>query len=259
MITMDDISFFIPVHVRESEQKEYWKEAIRCIRKLYTKQQIFIIIDNCEFSKLGLDDNDYPTENLIFIKSEFNGAGEFLPFYYYHKLKPTKKAIFIHDTMFIQQPFFNYEYELHDLTTIKFLWHFATDQDKSYEFDIQREFILNLNNNEKLIETLNNLNIWNGCFGVAIIITHEFLELLNDKYNLLSLIYKIKTKRDRCILERIIAIIAFTELKWNINKPSEYSLYGTIHDYIPRAFYFTYNMYKLYLLNLPIVKCWVGR
>ncbi len=254
---MDDISFFMPVHVRDTEQKEMWKEALRCIRKFYKEQRIFIIIDNCEFSKLGLDDNDYPTENLIFIKSEFNGAGEFLPFYYYHKLKPTKKAIFIHDTIFIKQKF--NENEINNVANFKFLWHFA--RDKNHHEDIQLKLIKNLNNNEELINYFNNKHLWHGCFGVAIIITHEFLDLLNNKYNLLYLINKIKNKAERCALERVIAIIAFAELKWNINESSKYSLYGTIHDSVPHSFNFTFNDYKnkSNTLNANIIKCWVGR
>lgn len=261
---MDELIFIFPVHIREPENKEMWKEAVRCIRNLYNNQ-IIIIIDNCDTESLGINDNDYPTTNIKFVNlNEFKGAGEYLPFYYLYKYKPAKKAIILQDSIFIQKKFFN-DNEIKEIKDVKFLWHF--DICKHENYPILLELLDNLENKESLIELYNNKDSWNGCFGLAIIITLEFLEFLNDKYDFIKLITffndinKNYYKKLRCAFERIFALLCFNELKWNVNDITKYSFNGNIIDHNK---YYSYNFdnykNKIGFENNPVViKCWNHR
>ena len=259
---MDDISFFMPVHVRDTEQKEMWKEALRCIRKFYKEQRIFIIIDNCDSSELGIYDNDYPDNNITFLKSEFNGAGELLPFYYYYKFKSSKKAIFIQDSMFIQKPFT--DDEINDVTNVKFFWHFELYKHENYPLALN--ILSYLKHSEELINLYYNDNKWDGCFGFAVIITLEFLEHLQNKYEFLNLLPSCNNRPIRCCFERIIALMCFNELKWNVENKFKYSFYGNILHF-PDYNHFSFDKYKNRLTNennkelekVSIIKCWCHR
>ena len=55
--------------------------------------------------------------NLTYIKSEFKGRGEILGYYYFHKIRPSKKAIILHDSVFINEPI---RYNNHN--PCEFLW-----------------------------------------------------------------------------------------------------------------------------------------
>lgn len=258
---MNDVSFFMPVHVGEPEQKEMWKEAVRCIRKFYKEQQIFIIIDNCDHSIIGINDTDYPNNNITFLKSEFNGTGELLPFYYYLKFRLTKKAIFIQDSMFIQKPFT--DEEINEVTNVKFFWHFEIYKHENYPLALN--ILSYMKNSEELINLYYNDNKWDGCFGYGIIITIEFLEHLQNKYEFLNLLPNYNTKAIRCCFERIIALMCFNELKWNVENKFKYSFYGNIFDF-PNYNHFTFEKYKNRLSDnnkelekLSIIKCWCHR
>lgn len=261
---MDELIFIFPVHIREPENKEMWKEAVRCIRNLYNNQ-IIIIIDNCNIESLGINDNDYPTINLKFeTLNEFKGAGEYLSFYYLYKYKPAKKAIILHDSIFIKKNFFNDE-EIKEIKDVKFLWHFDSNKHENYPLLLQ--LLNNLKNKEALIELYNNSTKWNGCFGIAIIISLEFLELLNDKYDFLQLLNYFNNtnnnynyKQLRCAFERIFALLCFNELKWNVNDITKYSFIGEIHH--TNLYYYNFNDYKNKIgfeNNPAIIKCWNNR
>ena len=252
---MNDLIFILSVSIKESKHKELWKECVRCIRIFYKEIPIIIIIDNCDIALLEIEENDYPKSNIIFIKSEFNGAGEFLPYYYFYKLKLAKKAIFLQDSIFIKKPFD--EEEINEIENIRFLWYFSTNKYDNYNMQI--ELLSNLNYNNELIELYNNENLWNGCMGSVCIITLEFLELLENKYKLFNLITRINNREKRCCLERLIAIISFNELKWNKNDIKSYSIYGFINEYMGLPFQLTFEIYKKINLNLPLIKCWNSR
>ena len=92
--------FIITRHVNSNKTNLYWNECVKRIRQFYPKKEIIVIDDNSneEFVK---DFNNL--DNIRFIKSEFNGAGELLPYYYLHKHKFFPAAVIIHDSVFFQK------------------------------------------------------------------------------------------------------------------------------------------------------------
>ena len=86
------------------------------------------------------------------------------------------------------------------------------------------------------------------------------LTKIAEKYNLFALLEKVKTRPDRCCLERIFGIIFNLESK--ITKKQK-SLFGNIHHY-NSGFDYTFDKYKYDLTvrkKLPksIIKVWTGR
>ena len=78
-IKYDNFGFIIIRNVISEKTNLYWQECYNCIRKYYNN--LIIIIDdnsNEEFIK-----NNIILENCNIIKSEYNGVGEILGYYYY--------------------------------------------------------------------------------------------------------------------------------------------------------------------------------
>jgi hypothetical protein len=199
--------FIITRHVNSIKTNRYWNQSIKLIRTLYPYKKIVIIDDN---SKQHFVKPDYDYKNVEVIQSEFPGRGELLPYYYYLKYKWFENAIILHDSVFIhkkidfdkiQQPVFP-------------LWHF--DYDKENIHNILR-ICSQLKNSHKLtnIVSNNNINIlgfnsFNNfacCFGVQTYIKHSFLLLLEQKYGISNLINHVKTRTDRCSMERIMGLL----------------------------------------------------
>ncbi len=94
-----------------------------------------------------------------------------------------------------------------------------------------------------------NKDLWNGCFGGMAIITHEYLNFVNNKYDLSKLLDLITTRYNRCSFERVIGCLLQMHHK-------EATLLGNIIIYTDwgRGFDEKDN-YK----HLPIIKVWTGR
>jgi hypothetical protein len=103
-----------------------------------------------------------------------------------------------------------------------------------------------------------NKKEWNGNFGVQGFINYNFLNYINNKYNITNLLNVVKNKADRCCLERLFGIIFSSESK---TKFKNKSLFGYIHNY--QKFGYSYDEYINDLNNkkLPqyIIKVWTGR
>jgi hypothetical protein len=116
----------------------------------------------------------------------------------------------------------------------------------------------------KIADTLNYSNIikYNiannnrllGCFGVQSFIKYEFLIYIIKKYGLARLLNVVKTREDRCSLERIFGVIFFLELK------KYQTVLGNIFDY---NFGGTYEKYiqdkKNNRIEKPVIKVFTGR
>ena len=73
--------FVILRHLRTTRDNDLWISSYNSIRKFYTNK-IVIIDDNSSINTV-----DGKLANVEVIKSEFNGAGEILPYYYFLKYK----------------------------------------------------------------------------------------------------------------------------------------------------------------------------
>ena len=99
---------------------------------------------------------------------------------------------------------------------------------------------------------------WYGCFGVQTFINHNFLNILEHKYNITNMMNSVFCRADRCCLERILGCIFFTE---NPKINGRKSLFGNIMKY--HKWGYTYEEYEndLKKNRIPrfIIKVWTGR
>jgi hypothetical protein len=104
------------------------------------------------------------------------------------------------------------ENKLNLIQDVNFLWYFNTKRYDSINSISKKLIILE---NQELINTFNDKNSWDGCFGVSSIITWNFLNEIQDKFNLFKLLNHIKKRLDRMDLERIFSLCCYTILKKN--------------------------------------------
>lgn len=194
------VGFVILRHVNKPEVNNIWNHNIKLLRKYYPDTKILIIDDNSNQEYIV---NLYPElmYNVDVINSEFPRRGEFLPYYYFYKLKPFDRMIFFHDGSFIDQKI-NYDNNLH----IQFLADFNSNIIENRQREI--ELLYKLNNSESLVNTYNNSNLWKGCWCSTTVITWDYVNHLVNKYNIMELINHIICRLDRMCLERVIGVIA---------------------------------------------------
>jgi hypothetical protein len=258
---MKSFGFIITRHVNSESTNRYWNQSIKLLQKIYSNCKIIIIDDNSNPKFIKSDNELENMENIKIINSEFTGRGELLPYYYFIKNKFFDNAIILHDSVFFHK---RINFEILKGHQVLPIWHFNSDRENINQtlfiskylknsFDLQKKLALNDN-----IIGMPNLK-WFGCFGSQCYINHEFLLNLEKKYNFTNLINVIKTRLDRCCLERIIGCIFFSECS-SLFKIK--SLFGDIMLYQKWS---NYNFDK-YIFNLkngfipkPIVKVWTGR
>jgi len=254
-----DFGFIITRHVNSVETNKYWNHCVKLIRILYPLKKIVIIDDNSDkqFLKTVFD-----YKNLTIIESEFKGAGEILPYYYYLKYKWFDSAVIIHDSLFIHK---RIAFDKIKIPVIP-LWHFNYDKENLYNI-VRLTRILK--NNNKLLEMINNsksnvLGLNENkqdfvcCFGVQCYIHYNFLLNLENKYNITNLVNYVKNRPDRCCVERIMGLL-FSLEHYDLYKYK--SLFGNIQT--NGTWGYTYNQYikdisENKLINV-IVKVWTGR
>ena len=242
--------FVILRHISNKNDKELWIESYHSIRKFY-KNLIIIIDDNSQ-----IEAEHCHLDNVEVIKSEFPGAGEILPYYYFLKYKWADRMIFLHDSMFLKREFRPEELEY----GTKFHWYFSISRDLYLDKIIELSSFIS--NSNSLINYINS-DKWIGCFGAATIITVETINYLEKKYNLFTtLIHHIHNRREREYFERIIGIILCFEKIIDINKPSNC---GCIHN-VPECWDQKYKtiedvikLHNEHNYNSVIGKIWRGR
>lgn len=254
--------FIFTRHVNSKETNEYWKECIRCIRKHY-QNNIIMVIDDNSLDEYVTNDNVDLT-NCFIIQSEYPKRGEILAYYYFYKYKLFDKAVIIHDSIFLQQ---GISQQINDVSNIKFLWHFKNIYDDNLGKEIYFIHQLKCNNEDQnsLMNVYLKRDKWVGCFGVMSVVTYDFLNILVDKYNIFNLLQFIKTRDDRCSMERIFAILCYVNNNYFENSPV--SIFGEILDYnfLGMPFHYNYHDYlndkKKFAVSKfsKIIKVWSGR
>ena len=218
------------------ETNKYWIHSYNCIRRFYPENHILIIDDDSDYQYIS-EKKLYKT---TLQQSEYPRRGELLPYYYYLKNKFADTAVILHDSTFITK------YIDFTFSKYKFLWHFNHNWD---QIDDETTMIQIFNNNN-LLHFYKKKNLWRGCFGGMTIISHEYLESVNAKYELRLLLNLVLTRYNRCSFERVIACILQKEHR-NV------SLFGDIMGYVPfgSVTFTNKDLYK----HLPIIKIWTGR
>jgi hypothetical protein len=108
-----------------------------------------------------------------------------------------------------------------------------------------------------LFNFYNNKNLWKGCFGGMSFISHNYLEKINNKYDISLLLKKVRTRFNRQSFERVIAVLLEYEYGLNHEHRKE-SMFGDIHDYCNWDVRFEEKDCE-YCKKLPIIKVWTGR
>jgi len=251
--------FIMSRHVNSETTNNYWNHSIRCIRRFYPNTKIVIIDDNSNYDFVK---PHYEYKNIEIIQSEYKGAGELLPYYYFYKKKFFENACIIHDSIFIHKKI-NFD-KIKNIDVLP-LWHFNPDKENVFNSlqlisNFRNQFLLQKNLSLGDMTILGRPPEWYGCFGVQSYINHSFLFRTANKYNLFSLLNKVHSRADRCCLERIFGLIF--NLESNVTKKYK-SLFGNIHTH-NGSFDYTYDKYKYDLTvrkKLPksIIKVWSGR
>jgi hypothetical protein len=255
---MGSFGFIITRHVNSEQTNKYWNNSVQLLNKIYPNTKIVIIDDN---SNQNFVKAEFDYLNVEVIQSEFFGRGELLPYYYYIKNKFFDNAVIIHDSVFFH---IKLNFEKLENFNVMPLWHFEKDKENSDNTFRIAQYLKNSYNicnkikstDIRLLEMKHD--IWYGCFGCQSFINHNFLLMLENKYNLTNLISAVQCRKDRCCLERILGCIFFTD---NQKIKFQKSLFGDIKTYLKWGY--TFNEYiddlKKGTILKPVIKVWTGR
>ena len=217
-----NLSFFITRKVNNFNDNFIWIECVKQIRSFYKFYPIFII-DDCNNQDIIVkleNVKDLPNFNIHFFNTdkdpEIKGTGEFASFYYYRKIKVSKRAIFIQDSFFILKPFdeniiYNYD--------IRFLLGFIDKEEKFKS--LVNNLTLELNEGNKIIEYKYKYN-WIGCVGSSCLISLEYLLYLEKKYNFFIIAQDIINKTMKEVFERLFGLL----ITYDKKSFSNLSLFG---------------------------------
>jgi len=281
-----DLGFIVLRCVRQPGVQTMWLHCCAQIRRLYPEAPIVIVDDHSTPALLApgtlINHTDNDSHNngilpswslqgagdamtaeqpgrlplVVQAEAQWRGCAELLPYYYLHKYRWFKRAVVLHDSMFVQTANLDLGSE-----PVRFLWHFDSDiqSDPGYE----RLLLGHLNNSERLVALYNEPSQWHGCFGVASCIDTAFLDRLVGRYSLFALLPHVNTRPARMCLERVFAVVCFAET--GAAPAATKSVCGPIMDQ-PRAMGLKYAQYRRAiaerlapLTSLPLVKVWVGR
>lgn len=232
---MSDLGFIILRYVNSTMTNKYWIKCYKCIRRLYPENKILIIDDNSNYDYVSHPEL-YKT---VFINNEYPKRGELMPYIYYLRNKLFKKAVILHDSVFINK------YIDFSIDKYKLIWEIGHTYNKPDD-EIR---MIQLFNDDKLLDFYHNKKKWKGCFGGMTVISYEYLVHINSKYDLSKLLDVVLTRKNRSSFERVIGCILQIEFE-------KETLFGNIKDYIPWGI----NYYEKEKFNhLPIIKVWTGR
>jgi len=257
---LPEFGFIVPRCVCKPIHNELWRENYRCVRGLFPRAPIVIIDD---YSDMTLVDQNFTMTDAIVVQSELPpGKGEALPYLYFHKHKPFKKAVVLNDGMFILQrePLWS---ALQNTTDYRFLWYF----DFCHECDIEGTLHLMSALPEDVrdrVETLRqNTTKWVGCFASAAIMTWDFLDRLNTTYGLLGPVADaVQDRLERMGLERVLALAAI-DFTSGARPLPDMAVFGSLRS-LPALGAYNWEMYMQdkasgALVNRAAIKIFNGR
>lgn len=249
----DDKSYVFVIlrNLQTVRDNDLWISSYNSIRKFYTNK-IIIIDDNSTINTVN-----GKLLNTEIIKSEFNGAGEILPYVYFLNNKWADRMIFLHDSMFLHRTFTQDEVD----TDIRFHWYFEPNNlDNQKKI---RSYLSSLKNNEQLMEYTEANEKSRGCFGATCIIDYSIVKQLEDKYGCFTqFIIAIRNRKDRELFERIFAKIVYAEQLVNDENCSNFGnillypdAFESMSNTVDKA---THNIIQSGY-NTAIIKVWRGR
>ena len=234
MSEINNIGFIILRYVLNELTNKYWIHCYDCIRQFYPENLILIIDDNSDYTFITNKDL-YKT---TIINSEYHRRGELLPYYYLHN-KLFDTAVIIHDSVFINK------YIDMSVDKYKIIWDFEHKWDQIKD----ETKMIKLFNDKELLDFYKDKKLWKGCFGSMSIITHDYLQFINNKYDISKLLNYVVTRYNRCSFERVIGCLLQKNYKTK-------TLLGNIHKY--SDMFVPFNKKDNYK-HLPIIKVWTHR
>ena len=250
------LGFIMIRHVSSKMTDLYWKESYSAIRRFYPVAPIIIVDDSS--NRLFLREDIHISNCTVIYHTENKGRAEFLPYYYFYRLKPFSRAVIIHDSVFLQAPL-NLPVELGQNTGVQFLWSIPHYHEDTLQTEIH-ELIdaLPVADREDVRSMYYHTKAdWTGAFGVMSVIELEWLDEVEQRYHLFeNWLPVLKNREYRCALERVFGLVAYHHLRSRVKAP----LFGNIQNYvrwgITFADYLTkYDDFRSY----PIIKVWSGR
>lgn len=243
--------FVILRHLRTGSDNDLWISSYNSIRRHYTNK-IIIIDDNSLINTVN--GKLYQTDIL---QSDYAGAGETLPYYYFLMHRWADRMIFVHDTMFLYRSFRIEEVD----TDCRFHWSFV-HSDATSTARLQ-QIIPSLRNHQELMPYINQPESWRACFGVAMVVGIEVVERLEQKYKLFStMTMMVRNRKDREMAERLVGLVLFHE---DIVTTETCSNFGDILAY-PSAFQSEWSNLSTARYQLEhagydsaLIKVWRGR
>jgi predicted DNA-binding protein (MmcQ/YjbR family) len=235
--------FVILRNIQKTSDNDLWLSCYHSIRQFYTNK-IVIIDDNSSLNTVN-----GKLVNTEIIQSEFNGAGEILPYYYFQKEKWSDTMIFLHDSMILHRLFTDDELD-HEVV---FHWHFKETNDSTLKKTMSLMSSLTKNS---VFEEYIKKHEWIGVFGGASIIDLSVVTMLEEKYKLSNIVSVVRTRKQRELVERILGIILSYEKQVTSN-------FGDILNY-PYKFEANNTQTSIYNIsqanyNTAIIKLWRGR
>lgn len=211
--------FIIASCIREKIHLVSLNECIKSIRTFHSNN-IIVIMDftnNKELENIAISDNP----DVIFELHTEHVPADMLFFHYFKANKYFDKAILLQDSMRL-----NMEMNVDDIHDIKYLWYFTNHRvhwsiikEPVTEFNVKNNIIShddlnmyiinNMQDNtfkEYCLTTYYHKNEWCGCFGTCCIITHDFINKLDDKTGIIHIQKQMHDNRLRRSIESIFSL-----------------------------------------------------
>ena len=252
---MNDFGFIITRCVKDLKHNDLWKQCVQCLFTCYPDKNIVIIDD---YSTVPVTEEDYKQEymqNVYVQKSEMlPGCGELLPYLYLHQKRYFKKAIVLHDSVFVHEPFESNTIITTD--TVRYIWSFGEHEPYYKTYCRSLLELLGIDGDVYTKKEWQD----QGCFGTMCIIDLYFLDEIISMHNLYILVPFVQTRFHCMCLERVFAIVCFVILK-SKDKQVPLSIHGSIVEYMPYGTLFEqYKSHKDYYRQAySIVKTWNSR
>jgi hypothetical protein len=202
---MRDFGVIILRCVRDAEHDLYWQECLACVRRVYGPYTDVIIVDDgSDPTLLSLDPADANTK-IITIGPELRGRAEYLPLLIMWRDRPFRRALILHDTMFVQNA----------IPADSTRFHFtipSTLYREAHEADVYKLLSALRGDTSALKALYADPALWHAWFGAAGVVTLNDIDTMHNAFGFFdSRVSDTITSRNmRSALERVAALVCFT-------------------------------------------------
>lgn len=213
-----DFGILIPASIRHQNQYDWLNQIIIQLSTLYPSAPV-VVIDDGSTSPLNLN-----LPNVTVIKPDtYKGAGEMLPYYLLWNNRWFKKALIIHDNVYLKR-----QIDIDGINDVRFLktainhrehWHInlapITDYNKKHGIYNHDDEILDFLKRaykpdhpfyQHAMDIYHDKNAWVVCFGCQSVITLDFLDRLHKSTDILNVMPLVTTRRERMVMESLMGI-----------------------------------------------------